>query len=124
MRAILTVIAGIVVSGCGSSSGPCKALDGTYRVSFELLDGTCGEVPTQLMSFGGAAAQAEVDAACTLSRSRSSEDGCTNEAAFTCGANKFVARMVLDSSGESAEAEMTMTGPSCTGTYAVTYERP
>lgn len=124
MRTFSVAFAGILVFGCGSASGPCKALDGTYRVSFELLDGTCGEVPTQLMSFGGAAAQAEVDAACTLSRSRSSEDGCTNEATFTCGANKFVARMELDPSGDSAEAEMTMNAPGCTGTYHVTYERP
>lgn len=122
-------------SAVDESSGEddgCAALQyGTYLVTYEELDGSCGDIPSGLTQVS--AADTELPDGCSFDDPLVvSDDGCRRDVAYTCLSDGFTISFVFamemepDGDGMHGLATLRASGgglPACVSTYAVEWDR-
>ncbi len=148
---VVTMLVLALLIGCSSAAtqppGPssCKRGDrvGTYRLTWTEQSGTCGPIPSSLVSLNADDGKGAT-AGCTLHSDVWSENDCKNERTFTCmqtvndpaqwgGKGTVTTDSVAVTRQQTANgSHITGTisvrlgatsGDSCNGTYAVDYQR-
>lgn len=122
----------------------CNRADraGTYRLTWTEQSGTCGPVPSSLVSLN--ASDTRATAGCTLHSDVWSENDCKNERTFTCvqqvndpaqwgGKGSLTTDSVAVTRQQTANGSHIVgtisvrlsatSGDSCNGTYGVDYQR-
>jgi hypothetical protein len=131
---MLAVAVGTAAAGCGRE---CSATlkDGTYRIDYKTVGGTCGDFDSVLMRVVGG--QGPADPNCTATYARRSEDNCSEESSSVCMYQAenlhATSTMVIeqkDDDGERYAGTMTITfraldtrALECMGTYEATYTK-
>jgi len=78
---LIPLLAGTaVLAGCGGATGPCELRIGTYRASYTLRSGNCGEIPDVVVESDGVT----VPPGCEVTESTNSEDMCSGTISAVC----------------------------------------